>query len=554
MAAYAAFASYLMHRPSRWRRAWAIAACVALLSGCADRATEAVETPVTEPVAVEVAPAEEAQPVEPPSAREQILAGFGRSEPYAGKLQSLADINVSDARLERLLPPLKYPWAFVFSGDQEILLTLHGGTLLRIDLRTGAQTEIRGLPAIGGGFPQIGLMDIALHPDYANNNRVYFSYAAPNPEADTYHRTEVATAILRGDELTELQPLLNAGDYGWASSNFGGALAFDDAGYLYISIGDRGEDPLTQRGDRLEGKILRVHDDGTVPQDNPFVATDGYDPRIFALGVRNPQGLHYDGESGLLFEAEHGPRGGDEVNILRAGANYGYPVISYGANYATGKPIGEGTHKDGLEQPIFYFKPSIAASRVVMYRGEMFPELDGNLLVAALKHEHIAKLDFDAGVIRSHRPILSEVGGRIRDLKVGADGSLYILSQTTGLHRLYRPPPEPPAPAPEPQGGAAVQAPVAPAAPPPPTPHPGKEYYDIVCSGCHDTGATGAPVIGDYARWEPIMAQPLELTKKRVLRGYNAMPERGLCHSCSDWGLMQMVDYMFTRARENKPE
>jgi len=362
----------------------------------------------------------------------------------------------------------------------------------------------------------------------------------------------VASGILKGSEITDLTFLLNNEDYGWAPSNFGGALAFDASGYLYVTVGDRGEDVLSREGDRLEGKILRLEADGSTPEDNPFVGKAGYDPRIYALGVRNAQGLHYDESTELLIASDHGPLGGDEINIIRPGRDYGWPTISYGANYATTKPMGEGTHKPGLEQPIYYFLPSIAVSPLTVYRGAMFPEWEGDILVGALRGTHIAKLDFDGGVVRSQQKILSEVGGRIRDIKVAKDGSIYILSQTTGLHRLYRK-------SPEEASKANVEAPETKEAPPQSQQasqtaareaaiHPGKKYYDLVCSGCHSTGATGAPVLGDYERWKPIMDQPIALTRQRVLEGYNAMPERGFCYVCSDAGIMEMVDYMFEEA------
>lgn len=481
--------------------------------------------------------------------REQAVAKFGQSPQYEGKLTTLAEINIRNAKLEQVLANIDYAWAFEFTSDTEILLTQHGGRLLHINLETKQETPIEGLPVLGKGFTQIGLMDVELHPDFAENQRIYISYAAPNPEANTYHQTEVATGILKDNRIVELRTLLNTGHYGWAPSNFGGAMEFDADGYLYVSTGDRGNDPLSRAGHRLEGKVLRLNDDGSAALDNPFVNTEGYDPRIFAQGLRNAQGLHFDKSTGLMFESEHGPLGGDEVNILKAGLDYGWPTISHGNNYATGEPIGQGTHAQGLQQPLYYFLPSIAASPLTVYRGDMFSEWEGDILVGALKGEHIAKLDFDEGQIKSSRAILSEVGGRIRDIKVATDGSIYILSQTHGLHRLFREPPAPPIPP-----VAAKPGQVAAAPPPVDAPHPGKQYYDIVCSGCHDNGATGAPILGDYKAWKPIMDQPRELTKERVLNGYNAMPERGLCHACSDFGLRQMVDYMFAKAQENASE
>lgn len=482
--------------------------------------------------------------------RAQEMAKLGVAPEYQGSLDTLALINIRDATLQRVLPPLEYPWAFEFISDHEILLTQISGKLSTLNLETGEQVPLSGLPRIGSGFTQIGLMDIELHPDYAHNRRIYFSFARPHPESPRYHSTEVASGVIKGREITQLKTIINNRDFGWAPSNFGGALEFDDAGYLYITIGDRGEDVLSRKGHRLEGKLLRVHADGTVPTDNPFVDRQDFDPRIFALGIRNAQGLHFDAPSGLMLASDHGPLGGDEINIIESGLDYGWPTISYGANYATTRPMGEGTHKSGLVQPIYYFLPSIAVSPLTVYRGAMFPEWEGDILVGALRGEHIARLDFDDGIVRSHQSILSEVGGRIRDIKIASDGSVYILSQTSGLHRLYRESAEPTKPATNEESPASESS-TEQATPRISSPHPGKKYYELVCSGCHDTGASGAPVLGNYAEWKPVMEQPLALTKERVLNGYNAMPERGFCYTCSDAGLMQMVDYMFAKAREN---
>lgn len=492
---------------------------------------------------------------EEPSSKDNAVSGLGITPDYQGTLASLSLINVRDAALKRVLPPIGYPWAFEFIGENEILLTQNSGVLSKFNLETGHRTEITGLPEIGQGYDQIGLMDVEIHPDFANNQRIYLTFAKPQPEAPDYHLTEVATGILEGDQLKDVETLINSGDYGWAPSNFGGAMEFDDSGHLYVTIGDRGEDRLSQSGNRLEGKVLRLNADGSVPSDNPFVNEPDYDPRVYALGVRNSQGLHFDPVRGELIASDHGPLGGDEVNIILPGRNYGWPDIGYGANYSTAKPMGDGTHRDDVEQPIFYFLPSIATSPLTVYRGDMFSEWDGHILVGALRGKHVAKLDYDDGVVRSEIDILSEVGGRIRDIQVAKDGSIYILSQSTGLHRLFRPDFDPS----QPQASKVVTEkspepipetiPVAPDSPD--EPHPGKRYYDLICSGCHDTGALAAPVLGDYEAWKPIIEQPQALTIERTLNGYNEMPARGSCHVCSNFGLLQMVDYMFQEAQKN---
>lgn len=498
------------------------------------------------------APAETPQE---PTEKDSAVATLGKPPGYQGALASLSLINIRDAALERVLPPIGYPWAFEFISDNEILLTQNAGELSRFDLKTGRRTPISGLPEIGQGYDQIGLMDVEIHPDFAENQRIYITFAKPQPEAPDYHMTEVATGILDSDRLKDVKTLINSDNYGWAPSNFGGAMEFDDNGHLYVTIGERGEDLLSQRGDRLEGKVLRLNDDGSVPSDNPFVDDPDYDPRVYALGVRNSQGLHFDSPRGELIASDHGPLGGDEINIIRAGRNYGWPEIGYGANYSTAQPVGEGTHRDDVEQPIFYFLPSIATSPLTVYRGEMFPEWDGDILVGALRGKHVAKLDYDAGVVRSEKDILSEVGGRIRDIQVASDGSIYILSQSTGLHRLFRPDFDPDQPAASKAVAEKTPEPIPEAIPVAPDnpnePHPGKRYYDLICSGCHDTGALAAPVLGDYEAWKPIIEQPQSVTIDRVLNGYNEMPARGSCHFCSNYGLMQMVDYMFQEAQKN---
>lgn len=458
---------------------------------------------------------------------------LGQPRAYHGDLPSLAALNIRDARLEERVTGLRQPWAFEFLDAGSVIITERLGRLLVADLASGRLQEVTGLPPVAADKEQTGLLDVALHPDFAENRRIYFSYTAADPETGRFYRTEVAAATLAGRQLRDLSIVLRADPIGWSPSNFGGALAFGPEGHLFVTIGDRSDRDVAQRGDRLQGKVLRLLDDGGVPADNPFVGVAGMDARIWALGVRNAQGLYFDGPSGLLLEAEHGPMGGDEVNIIAPGRNYGWPVITYGQNYTT-QPIGEGTHKAGLEQPLFYFLPSTAVSPLVMYRGTMFPEWEGDLLVGALKGRHVTRLDLDHApgaepadmVVRSSFDILTEVNPRVRDLKVAADGSLYMLAQAGSLYRLYR------EPASEPETPPAAGG------------IPGATVYVAVCAGCHDTGAYQSPRLDDAVRWRAIRSQPLELTHQRVLDGYGLMPARGLCDFCSDRDLRDAVRHM----------
>ena len=494
--------------------------------------------------------------------RDAIVLTLGTSRPEPVSLPSISRVNVRDAKLEPVLPRLKYPWAFEFINESEILLTQHAGKLLRIDLNTGVSQAIRGLPEIAGGTGQMGLLDVALHPEFESNQRIYLSYAKPYESSDRYSVLEVVTAVLSGRQLVDMQPLLNYDRYSWAPSNFGGAITFDGAGYLYITFGDRGEETgATRRGDSLEGKVLRLTDLGEVPPDNPYVGREGHDPRIFAVGLRNAQGLIFDPPTGKLVEVEHGPLGGDEVNLIEAGHDYGFPAASYGGYYSNARPFGRGTHAEGTEQPIFYFLPSIAASKVMMYRGSMFPEWYGHIFVTALAGQHVAKLDLDGTVVRSSYPVLQEVGGRIRDIKEAPDGSIYILSQTHGLKRLFRPGPPPfsrPRVAPDSSIQPAVQREdlsndpfLVRSADSRSGPHPGKALYILACSGCHDPGVSAAQDLGDFAAWEPIMRQAPAVTREHVIFGYGDMPPWGFCNSCPINDVYNAIGYIFEEAQNS---
>lgn len=466
-----------------------------------------------------------------PSATEVATAKLGVPPAYTGDLTSLSAVNIRDAHIELVLDGLNRPWAFEFLDPAEVLISEIEGRLLRYRFGEPAAVEITGLPKIATSQDQTGLLDVAIHPQYAKNRRIYFSYAVVDPAVDGYFLTKVSTAVLAESELTEIQTVIEAGPYGWSPSNFGGAMAFDTDGMLYISIGDRSEHDLSQRGDRLQGKILRLHDDGSTPADNPFVDDPEIDDRIYALGVRNAQGLDFDSSTGHLYESEHGPLGGDEVNRIVRGGNYGWPTITYGRTYAMEK-LGEGTHAAGMRQPLFYYLPSIATSPLLVYRGSMFPEWDGDILVGALKGQHISWLDLDGDQIRSEFPILGELNSRIRDIKTAADGSIYILTQTGALQRLHRPP--------------VTDTPAAAVDP--------ALVYTLVCAGCHDNGAYQAPNPSLASDWDQILKQPLEITYRHTIEGKGNMPVRGLCEICTDEHLRATVDFLLERVRSLEQE
>jgi glucose/arabinose dehydrogenase/cytochrome c5 len=448
----------------------------------------------------------------------------GKPRPYSGELPSLAAINVRNAIVDKVYSGLDFPWAMEFISPQELLISEFAGKLKRLSLVDNSVTEIRGLPDIATGKGQVGLMDIALHPQFASNGVIYLSHAIDDGGQPGKYSTAVSRAVLKGDQLTDVTRIFAALPYTSSPSNFGGALEFDQRGYLYIGSGDRSREWLAQSGEHLNGKIIRLTDRGEVPADNPFLGDQTIDDRIYALGVRNPQGLVFDAPSGHLYETEHGPMGGDEVNRIEAGLNYGWSVITYGANYNTQKK-GVATTMAGMEQPLFYYLPSIATSPITIYRGDMFPEWQGDLLVGALKGKSLSKLDLVDGRVVSEQRLLNESPGRTRDIKVAQDGSVYILQQKGGrIYRLYRDPSRADLEGQDQRQGAIV--------------------YRTICASCHDGGLNGAPRRKKPGDWRARLLQGRSLLYQHSIDGIGAMPPRGLCDNCTDEELRAAVDFM----------
>ena len=235
-------------------------------------------------------------------------------------------------------------------------------------------------------------------------------------------------ARLAGNRLENVQVLFRQSPKGDRGQHFGGRIVFDRAGYLYLTLGDRGEMARAQRPDDHAGSVIRLHDDGRVPQDNPFVGKPGWKPEKFTLGNRNMQGAALHPQTGVLWTHEHGPQGGDEINVIRAGANYGWPVITYGVNYGIGTKIGEGTRKDGMAQPLHYWVPSIAPSGMAFYTGDKFPNWKGDLFVGALRDQMLVRLQLDGEKVVKEERLLKGVLGRIRDVRMGPDGFIYVVT------------------------------------------------------------------------------------------------------------------------------
>ena len=465
-----------------------------------------------------------------PACMDDDKVGAGQPKPYCGALPSLAAVNVREASLEELPVSFDSPWAFEFLAAEDILVTEFGGALKRVDIASGRSVDIAGLPEIAGGRGQRGLLDVALHPQYSDNNLIYLSYVITNGK-DQY-ATAVARAQLLEDRLANLEQIFVALPFARSSSNFGGALEFDRDGYLYIGTGDRSDRSDAQHPGLLTGKIIRLNADGSIPEDNPFVgdANEGIDEAVYALGVRNPQGLVCDPVTGSLYETEHGPMGGDEVNLIEPGRNYGWPVITYGMNY-TYRPVGEGTAKQGMEQPLYYYLPSIAVSPIAVYRGRMFPEWDGDLLVGALKGQAISKLDLVAGRVQSEYQILGELNGRVRDIKVAADGALWVLLETGSLYRLAR---------------DVQQSPLATGS----QERDGEQIYLAVCAACHSRNVPGVPQLAVRSDWAGPMAKGRKALYRNAIKGYQAMPEKGLCEDCSTKEVKRAVNFMLGQVRD----
>jgi aldose sugar dehydrogenase len=323
--------------------------------------------------------------------------------------------------------PLEHPWSIAFLPDGRKLVTERPGRLrlINADGRLDPQ-PITGLPPIAD-VGQGGLLDVVLHPDYARNGWIYLSYAGKNENG---HGTDVLRGRLKGHQLTDVQIIFRMLPKSRTGHHFGSRLVFDREGFLYITLGDRGDKDRAQRLDDHAGSVIRLHDDGRVPRDNPFLSTPGAKPEKWTLGNRNMQGAALHPVTGELWTHEHGPQGGDEINIMRAGQNYGWPVITYGRNYVIGTRIGEGTEKPGMVQPVHHWTPSIAPSGMSFYTGRQFSRWQGNLFVGALKDQMLVRLELDGERIKRQEILLKNVVGRIRDVRTGPDGYLYLLTDS----------------------------------------------------------------------------------------------------------------------------
>lgn len=322
-------------------------------------------------------------------------------------------------------------WGFDFLPDGRIVFTELKGKVGLFDPKTGTVQAVNGVPAVvrqGQG----GLLDVRVHPDFAKNQELYLTYS--ESVGDGNMTTALGLGRLEGGELKNYRKLFSAFEPSGERIHFGSRIEFDGAGHLFISVGERNDRDKAQNLAYDNGKILRFKLDGSVPADNPFAKDSSARPEIWSYGHRNPQGLARHPATGELWSAEYGPRGGDEINLIRAGANYGWPVITYGREYY-GPAIGEGTEKPGMEQPVVYWVPSISPSAIGFYTGDRFPKWKGDLFVAALGNQHLRRLHLDGKTVRQE-PLLRELGWRFRNVRQGPDGLLYFSTDEGRLGRL----------------------------------------------------------------------------------------------------------------------
>ena len=325
--------------------------------------------------------------------------------------------------LQKVATNLEIPWGMTFIGSNEILITQRNGNFTILNINTKKITKIHSeLKVKEGG--QGGLLDVIVSPEYKSDGLIYFTYVK---DINGQGVTVLATAKLSNNILINIKDLFVTKSSSDTNVHFGSRIAFDEDGHLFFSIGDRGIRTNAQDLSNHAGSILRLNLDATVPKDNPFINVKNAQPQIYSYGHRNPQGLFYDKENKKLYSIEHGPRGGDEINLILEGRNYGWPIISYGKEYWGPISVGIGTHKKGMEQPFKVYIPSIAPSSLIVYSGDKFPKWKGDLFAGALKLTHInhIKLDVDGKEVYEER-LFESLNERIRAIEQSPDGLIYF--------------------------------------------------------------------------------------------------------------------------------
>ena len=333
-------------------------------------------------------------------------------------------------QVQTFIDGFEIPWGMAFLPDNRMLVTDRIGDLWIIAIDGKDKVKVIGEVPNVRSKGQGGMLDVEVHPDFNNNSYIYLSYS--DDDLNNKSHTSLIRAKLVNNRLVDSQIIFRPEEkfFTKKSLHFGSRIIFDDDGFIYFCIGDRGDRDLAQNLDMPNGKMYRIRDDGTIPIYNPFYYTKGAIKSIWSYGHRNPQGLAIHPLTRQLWEAEHGPRGGDEVNIILKGHNYGWPVITYGKNYS-GTIISKLTHHEGMDQPVFHWTPSIAVCGIAFYDGDQFPEWNNNLLATSLKFERLHRIELD-GLNMVKDEIIFEAGSRVRDVEVGPDGMIYVALEDPG--------------------------------------------------------------------------------------------------------------------------
>lgn len=336
-------------------------------------------------------------------------------------------------RVEELARGLGVPWGMVFLSSEQLLFSERAGRLRLLNLADLSIQNLSGAPEVFAEG-QGGMLDVAVGPNYGSDGWIYFTYSKPIEDDGA---TALARARLQQNRLIDWQDLLVTDSATDARRHFGSRIAFDDRGHVFFGIGDRGERDQAQDLSNHIGTIMRLNLDGSIPRDNPFVGNAGARDEIWSYGHRNPQGLLFDLPTKRLWSIEHGPRGGDEINLVEKGRNYGWPVISYGKEYWGPLAVGEGTHKPGMEQPVKEYTPSIAPGSLMLYRGDAFPKWRGNLFSGALKLTHLNRVSLSpsAEAIAEER-LFEDLHERIRALAQGPKGWIYLSTDSGRILRM----------------------------------------------------------------------------------------------------------------------
>ncbi|MGH6926230.1 MAG: PQQ-dependent sugar dehydrogenase [Propylenella sp.] len=348
----------------------------------------------------------------------------------ASALDEVRETEQASIRVQTIADGLDHPWGIVFLPDGSALVTERSGSLRRVSLDGALSDPVAGVPEVDAR-DQGGLLDVALDPGFADNRLVYLSFSEPGP--DRTNSTAVARGALNADAtaLEGVEVIFSQQPKLPSTKHFGSRLVFDGEGHLFVTLGERSDERFRVQAQDLNshlGKIVRINPDGSVPEDNPFVGQEGALPEIWSYGHRNIQAAAINPETGALWEIEHGPRGGDELNIPEPGKNYGWPEVSFGVNYS-GSPVGTGqSDGPGFEDPIYQWTPVIAPSGMAFYTGDAFPEWKGDLFVGGLASTALVRLELNGNSVVHEERILDDAGRRIRDVVEGPEGALYLIT------------------------------------------------------------------------------------------------------------------------------